>query len=1619
MENRLQKRSVLTVLLITLLACIAGLSALFACLIASADEDGKVLASTVYLGKSGYEGDGDVFYRENLANGWEKAVSEATTAYAANKNAYVKVILEKDWVASAEGFGTGDGFSSGRIYLPSGANVVMDLNGHKIDRNLSAGTLYGQVMQVAGNLTLTDSVGGATVTGGYNLTDSTAYGGGVYVNGGTLNLRGVTIEDNRAEGETVYGVGVCVSYGGTFNMYSGAVKNHSAEVVNSFGGGVCVYSAGSFNMYGGTVEGNSATVGGGVACYRVSGTAIGIGGGTVRNNSAAYGGGICVYEQGDAHIYGGEIYANSAEGFGGGIFVLGSSQVSNLIIGGGKVHSNVVSSVEGDVFGGGVAICKGSDSASVVVRAEMSGGSIYNNKAVSSCESEDTYSAMGGGIFIGGATFTLTGGEVGGNLAGSFRSNDEEGDLNDLVDGTRTYGGGVAVVRPGSFVMNGGFVRENRATYGGGINADGGFRMSGGSVTDNLGSNGGGVYLASNADVSLSGSPVIENNYNIRNLDGNRTPSNLEIVAADGRRPKIAGTFSNTARVHVYVGDELINSGSSFTQGYGENNRTFVSVDGKGANDDRYPTNGIYAYASPYRYFVSDNVYSYDGTESEQHIVVLADGELGIARSSIKFVVTYSNDTEREFVFGNGAASSVWNYVDCTYGDSVLPETITAYSGNTRLGAITVENSAGVYTLPATPDGGATTAVFSVVVKAKDLTGVSGVRVNLSNDGFTYDGTEKIPALCEVTYNGTELEEWVDYTLKYENYVNAGTATVVVTFKGNYTGTAKATYEIGTSTREDVTTTAQWQVNVYNSETEEWEWVAFNNHSFTYDGTNQAGKIRVLLTTKEKGKPDVTQTVYAQNVTVSDSNQNKGMWIAFTSGLNENVEFRNAGAYRVALFGKNNYKLTSSPISVTMGKMLLELSAENFENFDKDETRLWTLQIAGNNVAYSSLLDKATYVDPQNGLTKGDLTDAYARYRGTAMSLILNNGYTLPDFTLPGGKAVTVSDLLTMLQSISYTPAKGTVGAADRVTEITTTVTLTFNGNYQVAGVASNTIVITKTWYIVNIANNLLTADGSEIDEESIEGWEFGATAGEVNAYAFRPEHGNTLVYSYYLDGEAVRQFALVYSDNTRGALKKFYEVKVENGELAADLTRPLNDENYLYTYNYSLKAGEYTVVITVLASAPETGTHIDWWDGAEHNDYGTVYNEFTFEYTLTVAKHSITHGNLPNSGFEWKFPENAVAEYTGRADNVVSPEIWLNGKLLIEGEDYYLTSSSVKVGKAQLTVHGIGSLEGEFTIFDAYEIVKARNGWQDVPYIMHWTYSSFNRGVNLIKATPYLLDDPAGLWYSIASDENGESLVVGLEHFTVDSNWQVTAEVEKVLKSLPAVTYYLVAHVEGTDNYYELDTQVIPFTVFKANNSWSETPSVNTWTEGQYGNEKDRVTAHPLFGTAHVTIVDEEGNVVYSSDEGIDKLAEAKAGRYTLTAFVDGTDDYTNISDYNLVFRIFKKPGLPWWAAMLIALGSVAVVALVIFILWRKGVFSVVTDKIMLAIRTRVTVEATIASVRAAKMMEDGRKSVEAAKRRDRVEELHKKAEESSLTDEESAELKALEAQIEADSAK
>ena len=68
---------------------------------------------------------------------------------------------------------------------------------------------------------------------------------------------------------------------------------------------------------------------------------------------------------------------------------------------------------------------------------------------------------------------------------------------------------------------------------------------------------------------------------------------------------------------------------------------------------------------------------------------------------------------------------------------------------------------------------------------------IAGKTVTLSQVSYTYDGTAKTPA---VSVAG--LKQNVDYTVAYANNVNVGTATVIVTGKGNYTGGITKTFEI-------------------------------------------------------------------------------------------------------------------------------------------------------------------------------------------------------------------------------------------------------------------------------------------------------------------------------------------------------------------------------------------------------------------------------------------------------------------------------------------------------------------------------------------------------------------------------------------------------------------------------------------------------------------------------------------------------------------------------------------------------------------------------------------------------------------------------------------------------
>lgn len=65
-----------------------------------------------------------------------------------------------------------------------------------------------------------------------------------------------------------------------------------------------------------------------------------------------------------------------------------------------------------------------------------------------------------------------------------------------------------------------------------------------------------------------------------------------------------------------------------------------------------------------------------------------------------------------------------------------------------------------------------------------------------SLEGFVYDGNEKMPAVNSVMLYETALDEETDYTISYQNNVNAGTAIINICGIGAYSGCKLVSFEI-------------------------------------------------------------------------------------------------------------------------------------------------------------------------------------------------------------------------------------------------------------------------------------------------------------------------------------------------------------------------------------------------------------------------------------------------------------------------------------------------------------------------------------------------------------------------------------------------------------------------------------------------------------------------------------------------------------------------------------------------------------------------------------------------------------------------------------------------------
>lgn len=138
----------------------------------------------------------------------------------------------------------------------------------------------------------------------------------------------------------------------------------------------------------------------------------------------------------------------------------------------------------------------------------------------------------------------------------------------------------------------------------------------------------------------------------------------------------------------------------------------------------------------------------------------------------------------------NTRSADHWFEVDTTVSVSSSDTSVAKLQG-TKIEAVGVGTAQITYA--ASAGGQSFRKSVNVTVKTPDF---SNATVKLSQDTYVYDGKTKTPSVTGVELGG-KLVSSSDYTVSYADNVSAGTATVLVTGKGKYSGkTAKTTFVI-------------------------------------------------------------------------------------------------------------------------------------------------------------------------------------------------------------------------------------------------------------------------------------------------------------------------------------------------------------------------------------------------------------------------------------------------------------------------------------------------------------------------------------------------------------------------------------------------------------------------------------------------------------------------------------------------------------------------------------------------------------------------------------------------------------------------------------------------------
>jgi len=220
----------------------------------------------------------------------------------------------------------------------------------------------------------------------------------------------------------------------------------------------------------------------------------------------------------------------------------------------------------------------------------------------------------------------------------------------------------------------------------------------------------------------------------------------------------------------------------------------------------------------------SKNTFTYtlnEGTNADNYEITKTEGTLKVTPITNQVTVTITG--EKDTAVYDGKTHSVEGYKVTNISNALYKKADVQFNGTAKAEGIEV----GTYTMKLTPaqfenkSRNFANVEFVVNDGKLEITPKSinpedektGIKVTKPSDTM-YNGEEqKNKPTVEDTKTGATLVENVDYTLSYTAAVDAGTVEVTITGKGNYTGTAKTSYEI---TKRDVLLTSATDSKVYD-----------------------------------------------------------------------------------------------------------------------------------------------------------------------------------------------------------------------------------------------------------------------------------------------------------------------------------------------------------------------------------------------------------------------------------------------------------------------------------------------------------------------------------------------------------------------------------------------------------------------------------------------------------------------------------------------------------------------------------------------------------------------------------------------------------------------------------